>query len=70
MYYSNMAKPGNTVRVEELPINVKVNKDGPIKHRTVVPSFSDVAGTVRVDCTVPDDDTTVCSVISRSTMFG
>ena len=58
------------MRVEELPTNVRLNNDGPIKHRTVVPSFSDVAGTVRVDCTMPDDDTTVCSVISRSTMFG
>ena len=24
-------------------------------HRTVVPLFSDVAGTVRVDCAVPED---------------
>ena len=66
MYYT---KPGNTVRVEELPTNVKLNKDEPIKHRTVVLSFSDDAGTVRVDCTVPDDGTVVCSVIPRSTMF-
>ena len=35
-----------------------------------MPLFTDVAGTVRVDCTVSDDDTVVCSVISRSTMFG
>ena len=31
-------------------------------HCTVVPLFTDVAGTVRVDCIVPDDDT-VWSVI-------
>ena len=37
---------------------------------TVVPLFTDVAGTVRVDCTVPDDDDdTVCLVIPRSTML-
>ena len=36
--------------------------------RTVVPLFTDVAGTVRVDCIEPDDDT-VCSVIPRSVML-
>ena len=49
--------PGNTVRVEEL-LNTgseEWNKDV-IKHRTIVPLFSDVAGTVRLDCTVPEDD--------------
>ena len=40
-----------------MPINVKLNNDEPIKHRTVEPLFTSVAGTVRVDCTVPDDDT-------------
>ena len=35
-------------------------------HCTVVPLFTDVAGTVRVDCTVPDDDDTVWSVIPRA----
>ena len=32
-----------------------------------MPLFTDVAGTVRVDCTVPDDNT-VCSVIPQSVM--
>ena len=29
-------------------------KDALIPHRTVVPLFTDVAGTMRVDCTVPE----------------
>ena len=32
-------------------------RDVLIPHRTVVPLFSDVAGTVRLDCTVPEDVT-------------
>ena len=35
-----------------------------------MPLFTDVAGTVRVDCTVPDDDDTVLRVIPRSRMTG
>ena len=31
-----------------------LNSDTLTPHRTVVPLFSDVAGTVRVDCTVPE----------------
>ena len=30
-------------------------KDFLIAHRTVVPLFTDVAGTVRLDCTMPED---------------
>ena len=38
-------------------------------HCTVVPLFTGVAGTVRVDCTVPDDVIGVSGVIPRSTMI-
>ena len=38
-----------------------------ILHCTVVPLFSSVAGTVRVDCTVPDD-VIVSGVMPRSTI--
>ena len=39
-------------------------------HRTVVPLFSDVAGTVRLDCTVPEDELTKFEVIPRLEMTG
>ena len=38
-------------------------------HRTVVPLFIDVAGTVRVDCTVPDELTS-SEVIPRLVTLG
>ena len=37
------------------------NKDT-IPHRTVVPLFTDVAGTVRLDCTVPEDDSVATDI--------
>ena len=53
------SSPGRTVRVALL-LMVKPTGDT-ILHCTVVPLFTDVAGTVRVDCTEPDDDgTTAC----------
>ena len=39
-------------------------------HRTVVPLFTDVAGTVRLDCTVPEDELTWSEVIPRLEMTG
>ena len=39
-------------------------------HRTVVPLFTDVAGTVRLDCTVPEDELTSSEVIPRLEMSG
>ena len=54
--------PGNTVRVEEwLNTGGEWNKDT-IPHRTVVPLFTDVAGTVRLDCTVPEDDSVATDI--------
>ena len=46
-----------------------VNSDTPMAHRTVVPLFTDVAGTVRLDCTVPEDGR-VTLVIPRANMSG
>ena len=42
-----------------------LNADTAKPHRTVVPLFTDVAGTVRVDCTVPED-VVVFDVIPRT----
>ena len=42
-----------------------VKSDTLIAHRTVVPLFSDVAGTVRLDCTVPVEDGSVTADIPR-----
>ena len=39
-------------------------------HRTVVPLFAGVADTVRVDCTVPEDELTTSEVIPRLIMTG
>ena len=44
-----------------------LNSDTPMAHHTVVPLCTDVAGTVRVDCTVPDEDGRVTLVIPRLT---
>ena len=38
-------------------------------HHTVVPLFTDVAGTVRLDCTLPEDDG-VLSMIPREDYVG
>ena len=59
--------PGSTVRVEQLLIAGVLNSDV-TTHRTVVPLFTDVAGTVRVDCTVPED-VVVSDVIPRDDML-
>ena len=37
-------------------------KVSPIAHRTVVPLFSVVAGTVRLDCIVPDDNAVTADI--------
>ena len=59
--------PGRTYRVELLPTT------GPdvvnVLHFTIVPLFTDVAGTVRLDCTVPED-VLMSDVIPRLTMTG
>ena len=47
------SSPGRTVRVALLLVT-EPDVENTI-HCTVVPLFTDVAGTVRVDCTVPDD---------------
>ena len=39
-------------------------------HRTVVPLFTDVAGTVRLDCTVPEEDDLTSEVIPLLEMTG
>ena len=39
----------------ELLLKIEVDEEKSL-HRTVVPLFTDVAGTVRVDCTVPEDE--------------
>ena len=57
--------PGSTVRIEKL---LNTNSAGDCDfttHRTVVPLFTDVAGTVRVDCTVPEDGSVTFAVIPR-----
>ena len=45
-----------------------LNSDTLTPHRTVVPLFTDVAGTVRLDCTVPED-VFVAAVIPRADML-
>ena len=50
----------------ELLLKVEPDKEKSL-HRTVVPLFTDVAGTVRVDCTVPEDELTY-EVIPRLEM--
>ena len=47
--------PGITVRVALLLVLYSPLISDANIHCTVVPLFTDVAGTVRVDCTVPDD---------------
>ena len=60
---------GRTVRVALLLVT-EPDRESTI-HCTVVPLFTGVAGTVRMDCTVPDDDDTAkLAVIPRSTMTG
>ena len=49
------SSPGRTVRVALLLVTEPDVEN--TLHCTVVPLFTDVAGTVRVDCTVPDDNT-------------
>ena len=61
------SSPGRTVRVALL-LMANPLSDSTL-HCTVVPLFTGVAGTVRVDCTVPDNDT-VLSDIPRATMSG
>ena len=46
-----------------------LNSDTLIAHRTVVPLFTDVAGTVRLDCIAPEDGR-VTVVIPRANMLG
>ena len=58
--------PGRMVRLELL-LNAKPSMDT-ILHRTIVPLFSDVAGTVRLDRTVPED-VAVSEVIPRFSMM-
>ena len=58
------SSPGRTVRVALLLVT-EPDRESTL-HCTVVPLFTDVAGTVRVDCTVTDDDdVTVFLVIPR-----
>ena len=61
--------PGSRVKVALLLITGALNSDTLIAHRTLVPLFTDVAGTVRLDCTVPEDGS-VTVVISRANMSG
>ena len=60
--------PGSIVKVALLLIAGGVNNDTLTTHRTVVPLFTDVAGTVRLDCTVPAEDDGVTTVIPRVNM--
>ena len=60
--------PGSTVKVALLLIAGVLNSVFLIAHRTVVPLFTDVAGTVRLDCTVPED-VVVSDVIPRADML-
>ena len=61
------SSPGRTVRVALLLIANPLSDS--TLHCTVVPLFTDVAGTVRVDCTVPGDVIGVSGMIPRSTMI-
>ena len=62
--------PGSIVKVAlVLVIAGVLNSDALIAHRTVVPLFSDVAGTVRVECIVSEDGS-VTVVIPRANMSG
>ena len=61
--------PGSVVKLALLLIAGGVDNDTLTAHRTVVPLFTDVAGTVRLDCTVPEDDG-VTTVIPRVNMSG
>ena len=62
-WYINL--PERTVKVELL---LKTELDNVrTMHCTVVPLFTDVAGTVRLDCTVPEDELTTV-VIPRLIM--
>ena len=65
MQYAAHALPGRTISVEKLLIIDMLVKNTLIAHRTVVPLFTDVAGTVRLDCTVPED-VTVTAFIPHS----
>ena len=60
--------PGSIVSVVLVLIAGVLNSDTLIAHRTVVPLFTDVAGTVRLDCTVPED-VVVSDVIPRVDML-
>ena len=60
--------PGRTVKVELL-LKAEPDEEKSL-HRTVVPLFTDVAGMVRVDCTVPEDKLTPSEVIPRLIMPG
>ena len=74
-YYYNTAgpatahSPGSIFKVALLLTAGVLNSDTLIAHRTVVPLSSDVAGTVRLDCTVPEDGS-VTVVIPRASMSG
>ena len=52
----------------ELLLKVEPNKERTM-HHTVVPLFTGVAGTVRLDCNVPEDDLKT-EVIPRLIMTG
>ena len=53
----------------ELLLEVVPDKEKSL-HCTVVPLFTGVAGTVRLDCTVPEDELTSSEVIPRLEMTG
>ena len=57
--------PGSTIKVALLLIAGVLNNDTLTPHRIVVPLFTDVAGTVRLDCTVSDEDVTIPAMIPR-----
>ena len=64
--YDNTS-PGKTVRIDLL-LTVKPDEVN-ILHSTVVPLFTDVAGTVRLECTVPEY-ALITEVIPRPAMMG
>ena len=67
MHAWHIKLPGRTVKVELL-LKAEPDEEKSL-HRTVVPLFTDVAGTVRVDCTVPESILTT-AVIPRLIMTG
>ena len=59
--------PGRTIK-EELLLKVESDEEKSL-HRTVVPLFTDVPGTVRLDCTLTESDIKT-AVIPLLTMSG